>query len=101
MECRDRDCPVELITSYEDCRQVPTSLMAGYSDDPLISSGEVIMPEQSKRGRSQDRAKVAGGQKHEVAYESGKTGSSGDAVREAVKTVGNSRKNVESELKKK
>ena len=31
------------------------------------------MPEQSKRGRAQDRAKVAGGQKHETAYEANKT----------------------------
>ena len=34
------------------------------------------MPEQSKRGRAQDRAKVAGGQKHETSYEAKKTGRS-------------------------
>jgi len=55
---------------------------------------------QSKQGRSQDRAKVAGGQKHEVSYESKKTGSSATEVREAVKKVGNSRKAVEKELGK-
>jgi hypothetical protein len=59
------------------------------------------MPEQSKRGRSQDRAEVAGGQKHEVAYESQKTGASPSEVRAAVKSVGNSRKKVEGELGKK
>ena len=59
------------------------------------------MAEQSKRGRAQDRAKVAGGQKHEVAYEAGKTGSSPSEVRQAVKTAGNSRKKVEAELAKK
>ena len=53
---------------------------------------------QSNRGRAQDRAKVAGGQKHEVAYEAKKTGSSQGEVKQAVKTAGNSRKKVESEL---
>jgi len=55
---------------------------------------------QSKQGRSHDRAKVAGGQKHEVNYESKKTGSSATEVREAVKSAGNSRKAVEKELGK-
>ena len=55
---------------------------------------------QSKQGRAQDRAKVAGGQKHEVAYESKKTGASPSEVREAVKGAGNSRKSVEKELGK-
>ena len=53
---------------------------------------------ESNRGRAQDRAKVAGGQKHEVAYEAKKTGSSQGEVKQAVKTAGNSRKKVESEL---
>jgi len=53
---------------------------------------------QSKRGRSQDRAKVAGGQKHEVAYEAAKTGASPGEVRQAVKDAGNSRKKVEAKL---
>jgi len=56
---------------------------------------------QSTRGRAQDRAKVAGGQDHEVDYEAGKTGASRSEVREAVKTAGNSRKEVESELERK
>jgi hypothetical protein len=55
---------------------------------------------QSKEGSAQDRAKVAGGQKHEVAYEAGKTGAKPSEVRQAVKDVGNSRKKVEAELKK-
>jgi hypothetical protein len=58
------------------------------------------MPEQTKRGRAQDRAKVAGGRKHETAYEAGKTGTSSGEVRQAVKTAGNSRGKVEAELKK-
>ena len=41
---------------------------------------------------------MAGGQKHEVAYEAGKTGASPSQVRQAVKTAGNSRKKVEAEL---
>ena len=59
------------------------------------------MPDQTKRGRAQDRAKVAGGQKHEVRYEAEKTGASRGEVKAAVKAVGNSRKKVEAELGKK
>jgi hypothetical protein len=58
------------------------------------------MAEQTKRGRAQDRANVAGGQKHETAYEAKKTGTSSGEVRPAVKTAGNSRRKVEAELKK-
>jgi hypothetical protein len=56
---------------------------------------------KTARGRKQDRAHVAGGQKHEVGYESkktGKTGRSASAVKKAVKKVGNSRKRVEKRL---
>ena len=56
------------------------------------------MNQTTKRGRAQDRARVAGGQKHETAYESQKTGASAAEVRDAVKSVGNSRKKVEAEL---
>jgi hypothetical protein len=58
------------------------------------------MAEHTTRGRAQDRAKVAGGQKHEVRYESDKTGASKEVVKKAVKDVGNSRAKVEGELKK-
>jgi len=58
------------------------------------------MPERTNRGRTQDRAKVAGGQKHETAYEAKKTGASAAEVRGAVKQAGNSRRKVEAELKK-
>ena len=54
---------------------------------------------QSTRGRSQDRAKVAGRQSHEVRYEAEKTGASKVEVKEAVRTAGNSRRNVEKNLK--
>ena len=54
---------------------------------------------ETSRGLAQDRAKVAGGQDHEVRYEAGKTGASKDAVKKAVKTVGNSRDAVEEQLK--
>jgi hypothetical protein len=50
------------------------------------------------RGRKQDRARVAGGQKHEFGYEAKKTGRSASAVKKAVKKVGNSRKKVEKRL---
>ncbi|HEX2548069.1 MAG TPA: DUF3606 domain-containing protein [Ramlibacter sp.] len=54
---------------------------------------------QTSRGRGQDRSRVAGGQKHEVQYEAKKTGASASDVKRAVKSVGNSRKKVERELK--
>lgn len=54
--------------------------------------------EHTARGRSQDRAKVAAGQDHEVRYEAGKTGSSKAQVKDAVETEGNSRKAVEKKL---
>ncbi|MBW7970037.1 DUF3606 domain-containing protein [Bradyrhizobium sp. BR 10289] len=53
---------------------------------------------QTARGRKQDRARVAGGQKYEVAYEAKKTGRSASAVKKAVKKVGSSRKKVERKL---
>jgi len=39
------------------------------------------MPEQGTRGRAQNRAKVAGGQKHETSYEAKKTSTSQSEVR--------------------
>jgi hypothetical protein len=56
------------------------------------------MARQTSRGRSQDRAKVAGGQDHEVRYEATKGGTSIQKVKDAVKAVGNSRRKVEDEL---
>jgi hypothetical protein len=53
---------------------------------------------ETTRGRHQDRAKVAGGQDHEIRYESDKTGASKGEVKNAVKDVGNSRKKVEDQL---
>ena len=50
------------------------------------------------RGRAQDRAKVAGGQDHEVKYEADKTGASMADVKAAVQSVGNSREAVEEKL---
>jgi hypothetical protein len=56
---------------------------------------------RTKRGRSQDRKRVAGGQDYEVRYERKKTGSSKSAVKRAVKRAGPSRKKVERALRKK
>jgi hypothetical protein len=56
------------------------------------------MAKKTSRGRKQDRARVAGGQRHEVRYETKKTGKSASAVKRAVKKVGNSRKKVERSL---
>ncbi|PDS66217.1 DUF3606 domain-containing protein [Rhizobium anhuiense] len=52
----------------------------------------------TSRGRAQDRARVAGGQDHEVKYEATKEGVSKDSVKKAVKSAGNSRKKVEAEI---
>ena len=57
------------------------------------------MAEHTKRGLAQDRVKVAGGQKHETAYEAKKTGTTQEQVKKAVDKVGNSRTKVEAELK--
>lgn len=46
----------------------------------------------------QDRARVAGGQDHEVRYEADKTGTSKAEVKDAVKSAGNGRKAVENKL---
>ena len=40
------------------------------------------MSEQTTRGRAQDRARVAGAQKHETSYEAKKTGTSPKEVRQ-------------------
>lgn len=55
----------------------------------------------SARGLKQDRALVAGGQDHEVAYEAKKTGSAPAAVKKAIRAIGNSRKAVTKALTKK
>lgn len=54
---------------------------------------------RTNRGRNQDRARVAGGQDHEVRYEARKTATSSDAVKSAVRSQGNSRQKVENALK--
>ena len=61
----------------------------------------IYMETPTRRGRTQDRSKVAAGQNHEVNYEKNKTKSTAADVKKAVSSVGNSRKKVEDELKKK
>ncbi|MGN6804254.1 MAG: DUF3606 domain-containing protein [Ginsengibacter sp.] len=58
------------------------------------------MKEKTSRGRSQDRARVAGGEDYEVNYEKKKMGVGADKVKDAVDSVGNSRKKVEKKLRK-
>ena len=70
----------------------------GASECRAILRNEYMASRQTSRGRKQDRARVAGGQKHEVRYQSKKTGKSRSAVKKAVKRVGNSRRKVEREL---
>jgi hypothetical protein len=55
---------------------------------------------KSSRGRAQDRARVAAGQRHEVSYEAKKSGASAADVKKAIKSEGNSRKKVEKKLSK-
>ncbi|MBO9589467.1 DUF3606 domain-containing protein [Devosia sp.] len=50
---------------------------------------------------SQDRARVAGKQDHEVRFEADKKNVSKDAVKKAVSEVGNSREKVEEKLDRK
>src|SRR3954447_18621765 len=59
---------------------------------------QMAAAKKTARGRKQDRARVAGGQKYEVGYEAKKTGRSASAVKKAVKKVGNSRKKVDKRL---
>jgi hypothetical protein len=54
---------------------------------------------QTSRGRKQDRRLVAAGQRHELGYESKKTGKSRAKLKAAVKKAGNSRRKVERELR--
>jgi len=56
------------------------------------------MAKKTTRGRKQDRARVAGGQNHEVSYEAKKTGKSKSQVKKAAKTAGPSREKVERAL---
>lgn len=58
------------------------------------------MSDQTKRGRAQDRARVAAGQEHEVRYEAEASGASREEIKEAVGKVGNSRAKVRDELEK-
>jgi hypothetical protein len=53
---------------------------------------------KSGRGRKQDRARVAGGQRYEVAYTAKKTKKSAKQVKKAVTKVGSSRRKVERAL---
>jgi hypothetical protein len=57
------------------------------------------MAKRTSRGRTQDRKRVAVGQKYEVRYEAKKSGKSKKTVKRAVKKVGNSRRKVERELR--
>jgi hypothetical protein len=64
------------------------------------SKGAGSRTSKTPRGRTQDRARVAGGQRYEVAYEAKKSGKSKRSVKRAVKKVGSSRKKVERELRR-
>ncbi len=56
---------------------------------------------ETTRGRNQDRARVAGGQDHEVRYEANKERVSKDDVKSAINSVGNSRDKVEDKIDRK
>jgi hypothetical protein len=67
---------------------------------PVPLKFKIMANNKSSSGRAQDRAKVAGGQKHEVNYESEKMNVSNEEVRKAVKSEGNSREKVEKKIRK-
>ena len=54
----------------------------------------IPMSKQRKRGRSHDRASVAGGHRHKTSHEAKKTGTTAAAVRSAVQNAGNCRDEV-------
>jgi len=60
----------------------------------------VAAKKKSKRGRSQDRSKVAGSQDYEVRYAAKKAKASTRSVKSAIKKVGNSRNKVASAVKR-
>ena len=55
---------------------------------------------ETKRGRSQDRARIASMEDYEVKYLAQKHGVTQTAVKAAVKKVGTSRSKVEAEIKR-
>jgi hypothetical protein len=59
------------------------------TEDPMPTAKK-----KTRRGRKQDRARVAGGQNYEVRYTAKKTRKSAGAVKKAVKKVGSRRKAV-------
>ena len=71
---------------------------------PIISYKRLITGDfamaTTKKGRAQDRSLVAAGQNHEVRYEAEKKGVTKDAVKAAVKKVGNTRTKVDADLEK-
>jgi len=58
------------------------------------------MATKTTKGRTQDRARVASMEDYEVKYLAQKHGVTQTAVKNAVKAVGNSRSEVEAELKR-
>jgi uncharacterized protein DUF3606 len=78
--------------------------LPGYVERSYDSKREVREWQKAKkhtaRGSKQDRARVAGGQDHEVSYTAKKTRKSGASVRKTVKRVGSSRKRVVKALKR-
>jgi hypothetical protein len=59
------------------------------------------MPDDKRKRGRQDRSRVAGGEKYEVAYEAKKTGRSPAAVRKAIKKVSSGRKKLTRALSRK
>jgi hypothetical protein len=72
----------------------------GIKRGSVAETEETRMVKNTKRGRKQDRARVAGKQDYEVRYEAKKTGKSKAKVKRAAKKAGPSRKKVERALGK-
>jgi hypothetical protein len=84
-------------------REPIDSLIVLFCKEPLretlMAAKKKAKTKKTTRGRAQDRARVAGGQEYEVAYQAKKTNKAASAVRKAIKKVGNDRKKVTKSLR--
>ena len=67
----------------------------------LLNDSHMEKKTQSEKGRALDRAKVAGGQAHEVNYEREKLEVSSEEMKKLIKAYGNSRNKLEAKRRHK
>jgi hypothetical protein len=98
---RGRSFPLSWLQDRLRCPRCGSRRVVVVFEPPTIRhalSRRTQMAKKTSRGRNQDRARIAGGQDYEVAYEANKTGKSRAAVKRATKKAGPSRKKVERTL---